>query len=62
MLEEETADIGDWVRETELDLMVEQRIACEERGYPASEAQYLTTEEWEQDTGMEWLPYVAANL
>lgn len=30
------------------------RIACEELGYPVSEALYSDPQEWEQATGLSW--------
>jgi len=50
---------GDWMIEAEKDFRVENRIACEERGYPLSEALYSSVEDWEKTNGRNWINYVA---
>lgn len=49
-----------WMIDYEQELRVRERIACPEKGYPASEAKYATTEEWSKDNGgKDWGDYVA---
>jgi len=43
-------------------LRVENRIVCDEEGYPACEARYLSTQEWEDDHQMTWDVYVSQQL
>lgn len=39
-------------------MKINQRIACPEAGYPASEARFLSTKEWEEYTGKSWNSFV----
>lgn len=44
------------------DMMVRQRIACEQRQYPPSEALYWNIQEWEQVNGMDFEDYLREQL
>ena len=46
--------VGDWMLGWNRQMMVEQRIACPEIGYPISEAKYQSIKDWETATGKIW--------
>lgn len=45
---------GNWMIGYWRKCKVAARIACPEAGYPASEARYLSIEEWEKATGKDF--------
>ncbi len=57
---DEEPTLGQCWHEFDLDARVEQRIACDERGYPYSEALYESVAEWEAANNMNW--YVFLNV
>lgn len=57
--EEDEESLGNWMIQFELEERVRCFIACEELGYPYSEALYGTVTEWEKATGKDWYSYVA---
>lgn len=46
--------VGNWMVEWNNQIKIEQRVACPELGYPFSEAQYASIEDWEKATGKQW--------
>lgn len=59
---DEPNGVGYWMIDAELEMRVEHRIACPEKGYPASEALYGSVEEWEAIKGLDWMDYVVERL
>lgn len=39
-------------------VMIDERIACPEAGYPHSEARFMNIKEWEQYWGLIWEEYL----
>lgn len=53
---------GDWMIEYELELRIKSRIACEELGYPQSEALFDNTQQWEEFHNRKWMDYVVETM
>lgn len=56
--DDEPEGLGAWMIPIEQKARVEHQIACEEQGYPASEAKFSTVAAWEESTGKNWIEHL----